>query len=214
MLTLTNLTDNMKWHQCSLDPVQKKLHKLHDRNLFVVDVSNEVIARYQSCLRRLKAVKKKKNIMLMNTQNTLQDIEGSRVEAMVKPSAATRTMLFRIFHTKWHLHPNQFMIPHQKQRIWLFAGLGSKVPNSMRPPMALPCFANAMEPDGRQADCAEWKAASNIHLSSIMPAWTVTNLVKLQAKKLGIAVSTLSRLNPWDSFGPLHQPTYSKQSKC
>lgn len=138
----------------------------------------------------------------MNTQNTLQDIEGSRVEAMVKPSAATRTMLFRIFHMKWHLHPNQFsilsvkniacMIPHQKQRIWLFVGLGSNVPNSMRPPMALPCFANAMEPDGRQADCAEWKAASNIHLSSFMPALTVTNLVKLQAKKLGIAVLVVS----------------------
>jgi hypothetical protein len=65
----------------------------------VVDVSNAIIARYQLCVHRLKAVKKKK-IMLMNTQNTLQDIEGSRVEAMVKPSAATRTMLFRIFHMK------------------------------------------------------------------------------------------------------------------
>ena len=48
----------------------------------------------------LRLLKKKQNIiMIMNTQNTLHDIEGSRVEAMVKPSAATPSQCCSGFFT-------------------------------------------------------------------------------------------------------------------
>ena len=76
-----------------------------------------------------------------------------------------------IVHMKGHLHPMERVLRNHvmysksyviiydhicnynelsliRNNRGLFVGRGSNVPNSMRPPMALPCFANAMEPDG------------------------------------------------------------------
>ena len=91
-------------------------------------------------------------------------------------------MLFRIFH----------MIPHQKQRIWLFAGLGSR---TFPIPCVLQWHCHVCKCHG-----ARWAASWLRRMESsfkhspfiFYASLTVTNLVKLQAKKLGIAVLVVS----------------------